>query len=98
MATFAYDNANQFDLVALPGRRAAELAQARDTSSVIINPEEPAPMNDSKPSGAAPETHRPHLLKRILRSMPSVAAVSFRYWRMSPPAAIDLAPGHGRNE
>lgn len=36
-ATFAYDNGNQFDLVALPGQRAAGLAQARDPSCLIVD-------------------------------------------------------------
>ena len=38
VATFAYDNGNQFDLVALPGLRAAELARSRAPESVIITP------------------------------------------------------------
>ena len=36
--------------------------------------------------------------KRIFWSIPSSAAVSLMYCRMSSPSAIAFSPSHGRNE
>jgi hypothetical protein len=84
-ATFAYDNGNRFDLIALPGRRAAGLAQARDPSCLIIELDDPATAtsSDATPPPKYDDTrptpmrqrlimnraNRPRLLGRIVRAI-----------------------------
>jgi len=89
MATFAYDNGNRFDLVALPGRRSAELAVSRDPACVMIDAHDYPDSRSSpdhekgkptKPGDLNDDPPRsPRLFRRFLRSItPLLLAISFQ--------------------